>query len=510
VQDDGHGYRHRSDHPALLRVLRSIAGNLDGRRTGSCPARRDGHGAAGDRRAKGLASWVAAGSRAGFAPGPPAVMKLRRHSQDENRIGSVPVKPVDGHGPGRGRPARVLILVENNAAAIDRRVFKQIDTLLRAGCRLHVISKREACNQIYRDEPKINLLEYPAPPERGSAWGYIFEYGYSFAAAVCLVLRVVLSEKIDVAQFCTPPDIYFPLSRLLRVLKVRIVVDQRDLLPELYVARYGAGRRVVPPALRWLEKRSQRGADHILCVNDYLRRRAFSNTGLPESRVTIVRNGPILSRVARARPSSALKQRRQYLCCWVGEIGRQDRVDLLVRSIYHLVHDLGRTDCQFAIIGYGECLEEARSLARELRLASWVTFTGQLPEEDVFNYLATADLGLDASLQFEVSPVKAMEYMAFGLPFVSFDLPETRAISDGAAGYATPGDVIGHARLIDELLRSPGRRAQLGQAGQARVREELGWELQARSYLQVIRDLCPVTAQIGQDDRTRPVASHRA
>ena len=51
--------------------------------------------------------------------------------------------------------------------------------------------------------------------------------------------------------------------------------------------------------------------------------------------------------------------------------------------------------------------------------------------------LATADIGIDANLQEEVSPVKVMEYLAFGLPFVAFDLPQTRAMA-GEAGCLRP------------------------------------------------------------------------
>jgi len=194
-------------------------------------------------------------------------------------------------------------------------------------------------------------------------------------------------------------------------------------------------------------------------------------------------------RVNRSRVDESLKRGRLYLCCWVGVMGRQERLDLLLRSIHHVVDDIGRYDCEFAIIGAGECLEEARELARDLKLDDWVHFTGWCREDQVFRYLATADIGVDASLQFEASPVKAMEYMAFGVPFVAFDLPETREISDGAAVLAKAGDVEAHGRGIDRLLADPDRRRDLGTVGAARARDELAWENQARMYTQVIGSL---------------------
>lgn len=391
---------------------------------------------------------------------------------------------------------RVLIIVENVAAGMDHRVSKQIDTLLGQGYCLCVITRRHERNRRYRDHPRVRLFEYPSPPEWGSLLGYLVEYGYSFLVAAFLSLRIALRGRIDVVQLCQPPDLYFPLARLFRTLGAGVVVDQRDLMSELYAARYGKTRPGLLSVLRWFEKLSHSSAERIICVNEYLRRRALANSGLPADRVSVVRNGPVLARVTGVRGDDSLKHGRRYLCCWVGMMGPQDGIDLLLRSLHHVVHDLGRDDCQFVIIGFGECLMQARALAHDLDLEEWVHFTGFLLEYDVFRYLASADLGLDASLQVEVSPVKAMEYMAFGVPLVAFDLPETRAICDGAAAYAEPGNVEGHARAIDTLLRSRQRRQELGRAGRLRVQEELAWEHQSLTYVQVIDQLCPARGPV--------------
>jgi len=160
-----------------------------------------------------------------------------------------------------------------------------------------------------------------------------------------------------------------------------------------------------------------------------------------------------------------------------------------LQAIAHTVFRLGREDCEFVLIGDGESFHEAQRLARELGLTEWVTFTGWLGEPDVFRHLATADLGLDASLQGEVSPVKALEYMAFGLPFVAFDLRETRALGGDAAAYAVPGDADELGAIIDSLLGDEQRRRAMGEMGRRRVREELSWEWQARRYVDVIERL---------------------
>ena len=63
---------------------------------------------------------------------------------------------------------------------------------------------------------------------------------------------------------------------------------------------------------------------------------------------------------------------------------------------------------------------------------------------------------------------KTMEYMAFELPVVAFDLKETRVSADNAATYVPPNDVAAYARAISELLDDPERRGTwVNRAGNA-------------------------------------------
>jgi glycosyltransferase involved in cell wall biosynthesis len=168
-------------------------------------------------------------------------------------------------------------------------------------------------------------------------------------------------------------------------------------------------------------------------------------------------------------------------------MGPQDQVELALHGIDHLVNDIGRTDCHFAFVGDGESRESACDLAGELGIGEYVSFPGWLAEEDAFTYLSTADVGLEPNLEEIVSPVKGMEYMAFGLPFVAFDLAETRTLARGAAAYADPGDAKSFARCIDDLLGDPSRREHMGRIGRQRVEIEIAWDHQQDTYLSVYR-----------------------
>jgi glycosyltransferase involved in cell wall biosynthesis len=185
-------------------------------------------------------------------------------------------------------------------------------------------------------------------------------------------------------------------------------------------------------------------------------------------------------------------------------MGAQDRLDLSLRAASDVVHRLGRRDVRFAFIGDGESLKGAKALAGRLGIEEWVSFPGWLDEGRCFAYLATADIGIDANLQEEVSPVKAMEYLAFGLPFVAFDLPQTRTMAGDAGSYVPRGDTSAFADEIVRLIEDPDRAEGMGRAGVERVQMVLSWERQEERYLDVYRSLLPA------ERTTVPRVSRRA
>jgi glycosyltransferase involved in cell wall biosynthesis len=394
-----------------------------------------------------------------------AVVRIRRHREP--------------------RPPQVLLVVENVSLARDHRLRKQAEALAEEGYRVSVICPRDAANRGYE---YVRLHDYPAPHDAQSKLGFVREYGWSWAAAAWLTTKVFFTEGFDAIQISGTPDVYFTIAAPFKLMGRPIVLDQRDLSPELYEVRYGR-RGAVYRMLRRLERASYRTADHVVTVNGSLERVVYLRGELPAGAVSVVGNGPHLERTHRRPARPALRHGRRYLACWLGLMGPQDRLDLMLHAVDHLVHELGRTDCHFTLVGDGEAREPAQRLVGELGIADYVSFPGWAAEEEAFVYLSTADIGLEPNMEEIVSPVKGMEYMAFGLPFVAFDLTETRVMAGDAAAYAPPGDVGTFAKLIDELLGNHGLRRRMGDAGRRRVEESVAWDHQRNAYLQVYRRL---------------------
>ena len=127
-----------------------------------------------------------------------------------------------------------------------------------------------------------------------------------------------------------------------------------------------------------------------------------------------------------------------------------------------------------------------------------MTFTGRIPDDEVAAILSTADVGISPDPKNPLNDVstmnKTMEYMAFALPVVAFDLRETRISAGDAAVYATPNDVGELAQLLVDLIDDEPRRLRWAR------RDELGL---SRSWRGITRLLATSRLRAAHDDSRR-------
>jgi glycosyltransferase involved in cell wall biosynthesis len=392
---------------------------------------------------------------------------------------------------------RVLIIVQNLPVPFDRRVWLEARALRDAGFAVSVVCPKASGDPAFQEIEGIRVRKYAPPPPTHGTLSYAWEFLYCWLRTSVLVFRAAAREGFDVIQACNPPDTYWALAALFKPFGKRFVFDQHDLCPEVYVSRFPSGSRFVKRALLLLERATYRLADHVIATNESYRKTAMRRGGLPPDRVTVVRTGPDPERLTRGEPAPAWRGGRRYLVAYLGVMGPQDGVDLALRAAARLVRS-GRDDVRFVFIGSGDSYDELVTLADELGIADDVTFTGRVPDETVFEIFSTSDVGLSPDPLNPLNDVstmnKTMEYMAFELPVVAFDLRETRVSAGPAAVYVEPNDTDLFATAIVELLDDPDRRQEMGRLGRERVERELAWRHQAPRYVGVYASLLSAKA----------------
>jgi glycosyltransferase involved in cell wall biosynthesis len=401
----------------------------------------------------------------------------------------------------------VLIIVQNLPVPFDRRVWLECQALVNAGYRVCVICPKgpgDPRRQVIHD---VHIYKYTPYPPTEQKLGFVVEYLYSFAMTVWLAARAWKQHRFQVVQACNPPDIFWPLGLVFKSLVGGyFVFDQHDLCPETYEIRFPEGARVLYAGLRLLERCTYLIADHVISTNESFRAIALGRGGRRPEDVTVVRTGPDPDRLRRGSPQPELRRGRPFLVCYLGVMGPQDGVDIVLRAADVIVHQLARHDISFTLIGKGDHFNALVALCEELQLGDFVEFTGRVPDEVLFPLLSTADLGLSPDPRNPLNDVstmnKTMEYMAFELPVVAFDLTETRRSAGEAAVYVKPNDPELYARAIVELLDDEPRRRTMGRLARERIERELAWHHQRDAYVAVYGRL------VRHAPRAAPMTAH--
>jgi glycosyltransferase involved in cell wall biosynthesis len=374
---------------------------------------------------------------------------------------------------------KILIIVENLPVPFDRRVWQESLALVGAGAEVSVICPKgrgyEAEHEVLEG---VNVYRHGLPAEGDSAFGYLREYASALLHESRLAWSVFFKHGFDAVHGCNPPDLIFLVALPFKLIGKKFVFDHHDINPELYEAKFNR-RGFFWRLLVLFERLTFFFADIVISTNESYRRIAIERGRKRADRVFVVRSGPDLRRVRIMPVDPKWSNGRRHLVGFVGVIGDQEGIDLLLESVRHLVRDLGRVDIQFVLVGDGPSRKRMEALSMEMGLADFVTFLGRAPDEQLFSVLSSADICVNPD---RVNPMndlstmnKILEYMAMRKPIVQYDVAEGRVSASEASLYARANDPIDFAEKIVELLSDPARRERAGEFGRDRIENELSW-----------------------------------
>ncbi|MEM9196242.1 MAG: glycosyltransferase family 4 protein [Pseudomonadota bacterium] len=387
--------------------------------------------------------------------------------------------------PGTGR--RVLIVVENLPVPFDRRVWSEATELARAGYTVSVICPMgKGHDAPYERLDGVHVYRHPLPPEGNGAWGYLREYSAALWHELRLAFRVRRERGVDLIHGCNPPDLIFLVAWVLRPLGVRYLFDHHDICPELYETKFGR-KGMFWRLMRLFEWLTFKSAIVSIATNESYAAIARERGGMAAQDVFVVRSGPKVEKLQIRPPVPALRKGAAHLIGYVGVIGKQEGLDLLLEAAAHLTGPMGRQDVHFGIVGGGPELAAIVAETEARGLAPFFTFTGRAPDDLLLDMLNTADICVNPD---RVTPMndlstmnKILEYMTLAKPIVQFEMKEGRESAGAASLYAKKNDPVDFAEKIAWLIDHPEARAEMGALGRARVLEQFSWDHSAPRLL---------------------------
>ncbi len=383
---------------------------------------------------------------------------------------------------------KVLFLIEDGSYTYDNRVIRQSRALIDDGWDVTVICPKNPKDPFYRfSSERLRIYYYPKP-EFCSAPGHIVEHSISILSVTFLAGYVFIRHGFRIIHACNPMDILWIPSLPFKPFGVRYIFDQHDLSPELYLCRgEGSNKSLFFRVLSWLEKMSFRFANVVISTNESYKKVALDRGGKQANEVFVVRNGPDLEKFRLTPSHTGLKEERDILVGYLGNMNPQDGVDYLIRAAEEIITNRGQRHMKFVFMGGGSYQATLAKMSIDMGLGEFVTFTGRIPDDEMLATLSACDICVQPDplnpLNDKSTMNKVMEYMALEKPVVAFDLTETRVSCGGAALYAEPNSEIDLADKILEIAADPELRLRMGQQGRKRMEEQLAWRYSVPNLL---------------------------
>ena len=402
-------------------------------------------------------------------PRPPRAARPRSRSSCPGTRGS------GGGGPGAARRTlrgpRVLIIVQNLPVPFDRRVWLECQALTAAGYDVTVVCPKGKDDPAYEVLEGVTLLQVPAlragrRARSASSW--------STPTPSSRPLRLVFARASAAAGSTSsrPATRRTSSGRSPRWLQAarRDAVRLRPPRPVPRALRLALPRRrraAASEALLALEKATFRTADHVISTNDSYAEIAMRRGGKrPERRHR---------RAHRSRPERAAPGAPSPRCDAAGEH---------LRRLPRRHGAAGRrrprgpgrgarrprpgpaTTSPSRCMGAGDCYDELVAAARRARTSRTTSSCpAGSPTRLSSSVLSTADVGLSPDPKNPLNDVstmnKTLEYMAFELPVVAFDLQRDPGLGRRRRGLR---------RARTTSTPTPGRSCELLDDARARAR----------------------------------------
>lgn len=338
----------------------------------------------------------------------------------------------------------------------------------------------------------VHVIRLPETRHQGAgALAYFKEYARFFFLAGRELRRHHRRAPYTLVQVHNPPDALVFTTLPLKLTGVPIILDLRELMPELFMSRFRLARNsAIVRLLAWLERLACRYAAAVLVLHDR-HRRIMQGRGIPAAKLTQVMNCPDdrifdPAAVTRGRPPD-----EHFVVINHGGILQRYGVDLLVQAVALARNEM--PGLRLELYGTGDYQPTVERLVAELGLADIVHFHGQRPLEEMPAAIVQADVGVAPMRQDIFTdcglPTKLLEYVALGVPGIASRTATTADyFDDSMVLLFEPGNA---ADLAAKLLVTYRDRpaAEVRAARARRFTETYNWRAESATYLALVARL---------------------
>ena len=372
----------------------------------------------------------------------------------------------------------------------DPRMRREVEALVDQGWSVDVFCLRNSGEPAHEVCSGAHVYRQPVRRHRGSGLAvYLAEY-----LAFCLLALVKVGwahiwRRYAIVHVQNLPDWLVFAALVPKLCGVPIVFDIRDLVPELYAAKYpGQPNHPMVRLMVRAEQASTRFASHVTTATEACYRR-LAERGVPAEKLTVVLNtaDPRIFRPVAA-PVVQFAGKPHFTLMYHGGLSDRYGVDYAIRAVDKLRTAI--PGIRLLVFGEGEAEQGWKQLAQTLGLEAQVQFGGFVAQDRIPGLIAQADMGVAPYCKNPITdllyPTKAFEYLTLGVPVVMSRIDAVEELfGDTPDLLVAPEDVDVLAERILTLYNDPARTQRALDAAR-RTCSPLNWEQQRHIYLDLI------------------------
>lgn len=385
-----------------------------------------------------------------------------------------------------------VCMLLQNIYDLDSRVRRKAEALVAAGYIVDVLALAPADKRKKYVLNGVNVHTVPLGKKRGSLLRYIYEYFVFLVWALSHTIWLMKQRQYSVVEVNTLPDFLVFAAVPARWMGAKIILDMHEITPEFYISKYGIpNNSILVRVLRYLERISFNCADRVITINEPIQDLLIKR-GLAPSKSIVVMNSVDDRRFASVSPGSVQKgNSERFVMMYHGTLTQFYGLGLGITA-FGMAHS-EMPEAELWILGSGPEKGALANLVRECGLTSKVKLVGQVPSEQIANWLDKCTVGLlplrrDVFLDFAF-PNKLPEFIVTGKPVLMSRLRAIRHyFSEEALAYFEPNNPADLARQMIRLYKDPQLCARLA----VRAMEEyapIRWDVMKQRYLKLVEEM---------------------
>lgn len=227
------------------------------------------------------------------------------------------------------------------------------------------------------------------------------------------------------------------------------------------------------------EKEQLAKTNMIVVVSSALKDYCINIESSAAHKTLITPNAVNLDTIEKSNPAKD-EENSNLIIGFVGSIFPYHGVDNLIRAFAKLTQN----DLELLIVGDGEVLDEYKELCHTLNIDKKVTFTGNVPHSEVYNYIQQMDITVMAKSNWYGSPVKIFEYGALGKMIIAPDnVPVNDVMEDGVDGILIDETENELYNSMLQLIENPRKGQVMATNFKHKVIQNHTWNRVAESIL---------------------------